>query len=150
MLVKYFDGEVKPEFRGENPIKALETLEKVKEHFDAFEIQEAAQEIISLVNLTNKYVADMAPWTLAKEEKWNDCGQVLVNVLEVLCIVTSLIYPYCPNFAKEMAKQLKFDLNKNLEDLVLDNIKVGKLIEKDDIKPIFLRLDSELATNKKS
>lgn len=148
MLVKYFDGEVKAEFRGENPIKALETLEKVKEHFDAFEVQEAANEIISLVNLTNKYVADNAPWTLAKEEKWSECGQVLVNVLEVLCIVTALIYPYCPNFAKEMARQLKFDLNKKLEDLVLDNIKVGKLIDKDDIKPVFLRLDSELATNK--
>lgn len=150
MLVKYFNGEVKPEFRSENPIKALETLEKVKEHFDGYEIQEAAQEIISLVNLTNKYVADNAPWTLAKEEKWTQCGQVLVNVLEVLCIVTALIYPYCPNFAKEMARQLKFDLNIKLEDLVLDNIKVGKLIEKEDIKPVFLRLDSELATDKKA
>ncbi len=148
MLVKYFDGEVKSEFKVQNPINALEVVEKVKKHFDNFELQEAANEIISLVDATNKYVADTAPWTLAKEEKLTECGQVLVNVLEVMCIVSSLIYPYCPSIAKDMASQLSFDLNKKLDDLTTDNIKIGKLIEKSQIKPVFLRLDSELATNK--
>lgn len=153
MLVKYFDGEVKAEFKGKCPINALEIVEKVKEHFDNYEIQEAASEIISLVDLTNKYVAEKAPWTLAKnpddEEKIIECGQVLVNVLEIMCIVSSLIYPFCPNIAKEMARQLKFDLEAKLNNLTLSNIKVGKLISKEEIKPVFLRLDSELATNKK-
>lgn len=151
MLVKYFDGEVKPEFKtksGKCEINALETLEKVKEHFDNFEVQEAANEIISLVNLTNKYVADNAPWTLAKEEKWTECGHVLTNVLEIMCIVSALIYPYCPNIAKEMARQLNFDLNIKLDNLTCGNIKVGKLISQEEIKPVFLRLDSEFATDK--
>lgn len=151
MLVKYFDGEVPqrhPELvSGSQDLLDLakNTIEKVKQLFDGYQIQEAAFEIISLVNTTNKYVADNAPWTLAKEEKMTECGQVLVNVLEVMCIVSSLIYPYCPNIAKEIARQLKFDLSTKLDDLTLDNIKVGKLIEKDDIKPVFLRLDSEFA-----
>ena len=54
---------------------------------------------------TNKFVTDNAPWTLAKEEKWDECGQVLYTVLEVMCTVASLIYPYCPNIAKAMAEQ---------------------------------------------
>lgn len=145
MLVKYFDGEIKNEFKGKNSINALETIQKVKEHFDKFEVQEAGFEIISLVNTTNKYVADNAPWTLAKEEKMTECGQVLTNILETLTVVTALIYPFCPNIAEEMAKQLKFDLNIKLDDLTDNNIKVGKLIEKDEIKPVFLRLDSEFA-----
>lgn len=145
MLVKYFDGEIKPEFKGKNPIDSLKTLESVKKHFDNFEVQEAGQEIISLVNLTNKYVADNAPWTLAKEEKWTECGQVLVNVLEVMCVISALIYPYCPNIAKEMARQLNFDLGIKLDDLKSDNIKIGKLISQEEIKPVFLRLDSEFA-----
>lgn len=145
MLVKYFDGEIKPEFIGKNPINALETVEKVKKHFDNYEIQEAGFEIISLVNATNKYVADNAPWTLAKEEKWTDCGVVLVNVLEIMCVVSVLIQPYCPNIATEIAKQLKFGLNTKLDNLTLNNLKTGKLIEKDEIKPVFLRLDSEFA-----
>ena len=32
-----------------------------------------------------------------------------------------------------------------LDDLTTDNIKVGKLISKEEIKPVFLRVDSELA-----
>ena len=147
MLVKYFDGEVKAEFKGENPLakKALGTVQIVKNHFDNFEIAEAGQEIIKLVDVVNKYVQDSAPWTLAKEEKMIECGQVLVNVLDIMCIITSLIYPYCPNIAKSMAEQLSFDLKTKLDDLKSDNIKIGKLISKEDIKPVFLRLDSELA-----
>lgn len=145
MLVKYFDGEVKQEFLGKNPINALDTVEKVKKHFDNYEIAEAAFEIISLVNDTNKYVADNAPWTLAKEEKMSECGQVLVNVLEVMCVVSALIYPYCPKISQMIAEQLKFDLKTKLDDLTLNNLKVGKLISKEEITPVFLRLDSEFA-----
>ena len=147
MLVKYFDGEVKAEFKSENPLakKALGTIQIVKNHFDNFEISEAGLEIISLVDATNKYVQDNAPWTLAKEEKMLECGQVLTNVLDIMCIIASLIYPYCPNIAQAMANQLSYDLKTKLDDLTADNIKIGKLIEKENIKPVFLRLDSELA-----
>lgn len=147
MLVKYFDGEVKAEFKSENPLakKALGTIQIVKNHFDNFEISEAGLEIIALVDATNKYVQDNAPWTLAKEEKMLECGQVLTNVLDIMCIIASLIYPYCPNIAQAMASQLSYDLKTKLDDLTADNIKIGKLIEKENIKPVFLRLDSELA-----
>lgn len=147
MLVKYFDGEVKEEFKTNNEITktAMNKIDIVKNHFDNFEIAEAAQEIINIVDITNKYVTDNAPWALAKEEKMTECGQVLTTVLEVMCIVSALIYPYCPNIAKDMAEQLSFDLNQKLDDLTVDNIKTGKLISKEDIHPVFLRLDSELA-----
>ena len=66
-------------------------------------------------------------------------------MIDIMCIISALIYPYCPNIAANMAKQLSFDLQTKLDDLAVDNIKCGKLIEKEDIKPVFLRVDSELA-----
>ena len=117
----------------------------VENHFNRFEISESAQEIISIVDKTNKYVTDNAPWTLAKEGKMTECGQVLTTVLNVMCIISSLIYPYCPNIAGEMARQLSYDLTKKLDDVTLNEIKLGKLITKEEIKPVFLRVDSELA-----
>jgi len=152
MLIKYFDGEIKPEFKIQTELlnEALNTVKKVKYNFDNYEVAEAAQEIISLVDTTNKYVTDNAPWTLAKEDKMTECGQVLYTVLEIMCIVAALIYPYCPNIAKEMSKQLSFDLLIKLDDLTTDNIKSGKLISQEDIKPVFLRMDSELADKSKS
>ena len=157
MLVKYFDGEVKEEFltnrskEAESLLRtALGTVKIVENHFTHFEIQEAAQEIISLVDATNKFVTDNAPWTLAKEEKMTECGQVLATVLEVMCVVASLIYPYCPNIAADMAKQLSYDLSTKLDAITIENIKAGKLISKEDIFPVFLRVDSELADKSKA
>ena len=151
MLVKYFDGDVKTEFKIKSDLfdKALETVKAVKHHFDYYEVQEAAQKINELVDITNKYVTDNAPWTLAKEEKMTECGQVLTTVLEIMCVVSSLIYPYCPNIAKSIAEQLSYDLNTKLDDITCDNIKVGHLIDKEVIKPVFLRMDSELADKSK-
>ena len=151
MLVKYFDGEIKEEFIKDSELftKAKQTITEVKHHFDYFEVSEAAQKIVELVDITNKYVTDNAPWTLAKEEKMTECGVVLYTVLELMCTVASLIYPYCPNIAKNMAKQLKYDINTKLDDITSNNIKAGKLISKEEISPVFLRLDSELADKSK-
>ena len=147
MLVKYFDGDVKAEFKVKSDLldKALETVKAVKHHFDYYEVQEAAQKINELVDITNKYVTDNAPWTLAKEGQMDKCGEVLTTTLEIMCVISSLIYPYCPNIAKSMAEQLSYDLNTKLDDITCDNIKVGHLIDKENIKPVFLRMDSELA-----
>ena len=151
MLVKYFDGDIKPEFLGQNELaeKALETVKAVKHHFDYFEVQEAAQKIIELVDITNKYVTDNAPWTLAKEGQMERCGVVLTNVLQVMTVIASLIYPYCPNIAQAMSEQLSYDLNIKLDDITCDSLKSGHLIDKENIKPVFLRMDSELADKKK-
>lgn len=151
MLVKYFDGDIKPEFLGQNELaeKVLETVKAVKHHFDYFEVQEAAQKIIELVDITNKYVTDNAPWTLAKEGQMERCGVVLTNVLQVMTVIASLIYPYCPNIAQAMSEQLSYDLNVKLDDITCDSLKAGHLIDKENIKPVFLRMDSELADKKK-
>lgn len=151
MLCKYFDGDIKSEFKVKSDLfdKAIETVKEVKHCFDYCEIQEASLKIIELVDIANKYVTDNAPWTLAKEGNMQKCGEVLTTVLEILCVVASLIYPYCPNIAKSMAEQLSYNLDTMLDDITCDNIKVGHLIDKENIVPVFLRVDSELADKTK-
>lgn len=150
MLVKYFDGIIKPEFIVKNELfdKAQVLIDKTKTHFDNFEVQEASVEIMEFVCELNKFVTDNAPWTLAKEEKWTQSGQTLYVVLELMCVVAFLIEPYCPNIARLMAQQLKFDINTTFDDIMFSNIKAQKLISKEEIKPVFLRIDSEFADKK--
>jgi methionyl-tRNA synthetase len=156
MQVKYFDGEIKPEFitSKDNEIAkaAIKTVELVKTRFDKFETAEAAQEIVNFSNTVNKYVNDTAPWTLAKEEKMLECAQVLYTVLESMRFIAVLLSPYCPNIALDIYKQL--NLNEKPDEVKLDSlqwgeIEAGKITEKDKIKPVFLRLDSEFAGDKK-
>jgi methionyl-tRNA synthetase len=151
MLVKYFDGEIKQEFIKENDLfdKSLKTIQEVKHHFDYFEVAEAASKIIELVDLTNKYVTDNAPWTLAKEEKMLECGQVLYNVLEAMRHIAIMLSAFCPNIATDIMTQLNEEANFKYENLVWGGIKPSKITEKEKIKPVFLRLDSEFATDKK-
>lgn len=153
MLVKYFDGEIKEEFVTPadcNIAKlAMDTVNNVITHFDNFEVAEAANTIVEFSNTVNKYVTDTAPWTLAKEEKMEECGIVIYNVLEAMRIIAFLLYPYCPNISKDIFKQLNTEEDFNITNCNWGKIKSGKLIEKENIKPVFLRLDSEFATDKK-
>jgi len=151
MLVKYFDGEIKPEFISDNELnsKAENVVSQVMKYFDKCDIASAANCIISLVDEANKYVNDTAPWALAKNGQILECGKVLYNVLNLMVKIALLIEPYCPTIAQMMAAQLKVDINLKYSELMPNMISSGKLISKDEITPVFLRLDSEFATNKK-
>ena len=153
MLVKYFDGEIKPEFISDKNSKiavlAGNTKTQIIEAFDKFEIAEAAFLAVSYADSVNKYVTETAPWTLAKEEKMLECGQVLYNVLEAMRHIAIMLYPYCPNIAKDIMSQLSVKSEFTYDELEWGGIKAGKITEKDKIKPVFLRLDSEFATDKK-
>ena len=150
MLVKYFDGEIKEEFiNSDLSDKVIETTNEVLKLFDEMEIALAAQKIINLLDETNKYVNDTAPWALAKEEKMTECGRVLYTVLNVMAHAAILIEPYCPNIAADMAKQLKIDANQKFASMKDNMINAGKLISKEEIHPVFLRLDSEIMGAKK-
>lgn len=153
MLCKYFDGEIKPEFvSNEFEKSAASTVEKTAKAFENFAIEQGAEAIIELVNETNKYVNDNAPWTLAKEGKWQECGQSLYNVLETMRNVAVLIYPFCPNIAQDIWEQLSCDgkvADVKYSGLSWGGLKTGKIASVDTVKPVFLRLDSELAGDKK-
>ncbi len=150
MSVKYFDGEIlnKHIISNELTSEAIKTVEKVKSAFDCYDVAKAGLEIISLVDFANKFVNDNAPWTLAKEGKMEECGQVLYTILDLMTKVGILIKPFCPNIAEKIAKQLKIDSDIKLDDLKEKMIKEGKLISKEEIEPVFLRLDSEFAVKK--
>ncbi|MCD7781034.1 MAG: methionine--tRNA ligase [Candidatus Gastranaerophilales bacterium] len=153
MLVKYFDGELKSDFISDENSKAAilasNTKTQVIECFNRFEVAEAANLIVSFADNINKYVTDSAPWTLAKEGKMLECGRVLYNVLEAMRHIAIMIYPYCPNIAENILTQLNEKADFKYTNLYWGGLKNGKITEKDKIKPVFLRLDSEFATDKK-
>ena len=153
MLVKYFDGNIDKNFISDDLKEVAEnTVNEVKDKFDKFEIAEAAQAIVSLADATNKYVNDTAPWALAKEEKMEECAKVMYNVLETMRFIAVLLAPYCPNISQKIWTQLSLKgkaIDYKINDLSWGEMKLGKIIEKEAISPVFLRLDSEFAGDKK-
>ena len=153
MSVKYFDGEIKPEFITDSTSKiallANNAKMQVIESFNKYEVAEAANIIVSFADSVNKYVTDNAPWTLAKEEKMNECGKVLYETLEAMRHIAILLCPFCPNISADILTQLNETVDFKYGNLVWGGIKEGKITEKEKIKPVFLRLDSEFADKKK-
>lgn len=158
MLLKYFEGEIKPEFRVAKEDSELaklcdETKEKVETLFNTYQITEAAEAIFTLVDATNKYVNEKAPWSLAKtEEGLQECGKVIYSVLETLRYASVLLYPYIPNIATDIWNQLSCERDiseMKLSDLGWAGLKTGVIVSKETIKPVFLRLDSEIAGESK-
>lgn len=152
MFVKYFDGKINPEFIEDNNEifeKGEKTLKEVHERFLNFELAEGAKVITEYADFVNKYVSDNAPWTLAKEGKMTECGKVLYNVVEASRLIGIMLYPYCPIISEAIFEQLNTEFNVKYEGAMARKLQPGILTEKDKIKPVFPRIDSEFATDKK-
>ncbi|MBE7706815.1 MAG: methionine--tRNA ligase [Cyanobacteria bacterium SIG30] len=150
MSVKYFDGTILNEHINESELsnKVQETIKKVKSAFDEYDVASAGNSIIELADCANKYINDNAPWTLAKEGDMEKCGKVLYTILDTMAALSILIKPFCPNIAQKVAEQLKINTDLKLDEIKTGLLKEGKLISKEEIKPVFLRLDSEFADKK--
>lgn len=154
MLVKYFDGNITTATE-ENELSEFTkaTKQTVIEKMGSYQLSEAADAIIQLVDRANKYTNEQAPWTLAADEETKSrCAEVLYNVLETLRHVSVLMYPFTPNIARDMWRQMSLEGDVSgilLSELAWGGLKQKKIASKSTVKPVFLRLESELAGEKK-
>ena len=77
-----------------------------------------------------------------------ECAKVLYNVLESMRFIAALLAPYTPNISQDVYEQLNRSekaVEVKLDELKWGDIPAGKITEKEKIKPVFLRLDSEIA-----
>src|SRR2546427_5660863 len=91
---------------------ANQLLTVVEIHIKNLEFNRALEAIWSLVQLGNQYIDKSAPWTLAK--KPNDkprLNTVLYNAAETLRFLCLAFYPFMPQSAQVLARQLGLVLN---------------------------------------
>ncbi len=112
MLGKYFSGTVpspgRPgEEEGALRKKAEDVVRQVDEAMEELELSRALTAIWELVKAGNKYIDQMAPWTLAKDPARRDrLGTVLYSVLEAARICVLLSAPVVPVAAQRMWEAL--------------------------------------------
>lgn len=151
MLIKYNNGVI-PNVTGDNELLHLcsQTRDEVINSFNDYQLGSACESILKLVDNANKYINAQEPWSKAKTpETFDQCLDILYNVLETLRWVSILIYPFIPNIASNMRMQLGVDENISLDKLKWGLLKPDSVVDKAKISPVFLRIGSELAVNKK-
>ncbi len=141
LLNKNFDAIPEPTTPGEfdDEIKTLahDTLETFDSHMQTFAYDIALETIWEFVRRINRYVQQTQVWTLAKPETKPRMGTILYNSLEALRFISALIFPFIPDTADKIQRQIgSTDSDYTLE---WGRLKAGKKVAKGE--PIFPRVD---------
>ena len=146
MSNKYFGGVVCDKDAAEavdEDLKAVVTgtYAKVAAKMEDLRVADAMTEIFSLFKRCNKYIDETEPWVLAKDEAKKDrLSTVLYNLVESITIGASLLEPYMPGTAANIAGQLNAVLPSFEECGTFGHYVNGtKVTEKPQI--LFARLD---------
>ncbi|MDW7652228.1 MAG: methionine--tRNA ligase [Bacillota bacterium] len=119
MLKKYYDGKApapKDEADIDRQLKsaALALPRKMEELMDQLLFSNALSELWTFIGRANKYIDEVAPWALAKEEKHDRLATVMYNLLESIRIVSVLLLPFMPRTPQRVWRQLGIDDKMNI------------------------------------
>jgi methionyl-tRNA synthetase len=157
MVKKYSTGKVPsidPEaIPNENALKAigLGLGEQVKQAYTALAFNEACHSVLSLVQASNKFIDEQAPWSLYKQGKQEEVEVVLYTVLESVRLAAYLLSPIIPNISSDIYQQLGWGINFNdqTETSIVAPFSThaiwGLLSDKQQLgtpQPIFKRIDT--------
>ncbi|MBD3361047.1 methionine--tRNA ligase [Candidatus Peregrinibacteria bacterium] len=140
MTERYVGGKVPELSEGKGILNELEELVgKYMVGFEKFDIKNACEIIIDIVDLGNKYIDEKKPWIMAKEDD-EELSEVLYNLLELLRFVVILLLPILPETADKVAEQIGIKVEGlSFGDLKWGGLKKGTLIEKGEA--LFPRLE---------
>ena len=146
MSNKYFGGVV--ENKGvtepvDDDLKSfiLSVPAKVDAKMEKLRVADAITEVFTIFKRCNKYIDETMPWALAKDETKQDrLATVLYNLVEGICIGTTLLESFMPNTTKRILGQLNAS-ERTLEDLKTFGLYPlgNKVTDKPEI--LFARMD---------
>ena len=116
MSNKYFDGVMADKGAAEpvdDDLKAVVTGARdiCIEKMDTLHAADALTEIFKIFKRLNKYIDETEPWVLAKDEAKSDrLSTVLYNLADGISTGASLLYPFLPDTAENIAKQFNTEL----------------------------------------
>ncbi len=146
MSNKYFGGVV--ENKGvtepvDDDLKnfILSVPAKVDAKMEKLRVADAITEVFTIFKRCNKYIDETMPWALAKDESKQDrLATVLYNLVEGICIGTTLLESFMPDTTKRILGQLNAS-ERTLEDLKTFGLypSGNKVTDKPEI--LFARMD---------
>jgi methionyl-tRNA synthetase len=108
MAEKYRGNRLAPAGSGGTLAALAETVfERYRTSMDAFALHEGAAAAFRLVDAANEYIAQAAPWTLAKDPaKAPVLDEVLFNVAEAIRVAAVLLLPVMPSSCAEILRRV--------------------------------------------
>jgi methionyl-tRNA synthetase len=149
MTERYFDGRVPPTGPGGERLEALaqEVLSNYLEAMERYDLSTGATEAWRLVGAANGFVDEVKPWALAKDPgRRAELAGAIRALLESLRLVAVLAFPFMPDRAQELWRQL--GEQESLPGQILDpdercwdQLAEGRPVRKGDA--LFPRIEAE-------
>ena len=146
MSNKYFGGAVENKGVTEPVDEDLKNFilsvpAKVDAKMEKLRVADAITEVFTIFKRCNKYIDETMPWALAKDESKQDrLATVLDNLVEGICMGTTLLESFMPDTTKRILAQLNAS-ERSLEDLKTFGLypSGNKVTDKPEI--LFARMD---------
>ena len=146
MSNKYFGGVVENKGVTEPVDEDLKNFilsvpAKVDAKMEKLRVADAITEVFTIFKRCNKYIDETMPWALAKDESKQDrLATVLYNLVEGICMGTTLLESFMPDTTKRILAQLNAS-ERSLEDLKTFGLypSGNKVTDKPEI--LFARMD---------
>lgn len=109
MTHRYLDGQVPDAAADPTFVKAA--MERVKEYeqaMDAFLLDKGVEATFGLVSQLNRYIDEMAPWSLAKNGDAVALRAVMRTMLESCRVIAALCEPVMPSAAAHIRSQIGY------------------------------------------
>lgn len=152
MIRKYFkDGKLPSIYRYQNAksrqvISAMkESIKKYKQEFDNYCPSKAFICAMDIVDRANKYIEDMTPWVLFKENNISLLKEVMYVLVESIRVSSLLLRPALINKADEALDQLGVPLEFRQFNTLNKNLCLNKL-KVNAPSALFPRLDVDKET----
>jgi methionyl-tRNA synthetase len=99
-----------------HPLKQIgsELGQKVALAYESLAFKAAGEAIIDLAHASNKYIDDLAPWALFKQEKHAELAEVLYAALESARLCAYLLSPIVPKIGSDIYRQLGLEIDFDL------------------------------------
>jgi methionyl-tRNA synthetase len=144
---KYYNGVVPPvgEFTDydHQVLEAMATIPaKISKLVYDYKLREAQAEAMNLARLGNKYLADMEPWKLMKDEANTERVQTIMNIaIQITANLSIVLQPFLPATASKLSEFLNFT-STNWQDAGLcELIEAGHQTNKPTI--LFPKIEDE-------
>jgi methionyl-tRNA synthetase len=100
---KRFDGKLNPTANNTVVAEIKASAQTIAESYEAREYGKALREIMRLADIANGFVAEKAPWVIAKQEGQDEAlQQVCSDALEMFRLLTLYLKPVLPKLANEI------------------------------------------------
>ncbi|RLE14407.1 methionine--tRNA ligase [Candidatus Aerophobetes bacterium] len=150
LIIRDYQGKVPSPYHQapedeELKLKLNSLLPKVDRFMNNLSFSQALSSIWEIVRMANLYLDRSAPWRLIKNGKKERAGSILYNVLDLMRILSVVLFPFIPRGAGKIWEQLGLQADIEKQNLK-ETVNWGRLPSGTRVKgasPIFPRIKEE-------